>query len=98
MRTTVNIDDRLLAEAKLIAARQHRTIGSVLEEALRKLVEEEATESISRADYVLHTFTPEKAGLLPGVDLEDKELMAELLGDNPLGGDLLGDDANHAPA
>ncbi|MDV3220399.1 type II toxin-antitoxin system VapB family antitoxin [Intrasporangium sp.] len=93
MRTTVNIDDRLLAEAKLIAARQHRTIGSVLEEALRKLIEEESTEPTSRADYVLHTFTPEHPGLLPGVDLEDKELMAELLGDN-----LNGGDADHAPA
>ncbi|HET8987798.1 MAG TPA: type II toxin-antitoxin system VapB family antitoxin [Humibacillus sp.] len=87
MRTTVNIDDRLLAEAKLIAARQHRTIGSVLEDALRELIDKESTPS-ERADFVLHTFTPERTGLLPGVDLEDKELMA----------DLLESDAGNAPA
>ncbi|EWT03336.1 CopG family transcriptional regulator [Intrasporangium oryzae NRRL B-24470] len=94
MRTTVNIDDRLLAEAKLIAARQHRTIGSVLEDALRKLIADEARDSVSRGDYVLHTFVPEMSGVLPGVDLEDRELMAQLLGDNA----VPGDHAGHAPA
>jgi hypothetical protein len=88
MRTTINIDERLLAEAKLIAARQHRTIGSVLEDGLRKLLADEAVDSVTRTDYVLHTFAPDTPGLLPGVDLEDKELMAELLGDN----------VGHAPA
>lgn len=92
MRTTVNIDDRLLAEAKFIAARQHRTIGSVLEDALRKLIADEAADSVSRVDYVLHTFIPDEPGVLPGVDLEDKELMADLLGDNT------GDTTGHVPA
>jgi hypothetical protein len=87
MRTTVNIDERLLAEAKLIAARQHRSIGSVLEDALRALIDKESAPS-ARQDFVLHTFTPARTGLLPGVDLEDKELMA----------DLLESDAGHAPA
>ncbi|MFT4289100.1 ribbon-helix-helix protein, CopG family [Nocardioides sp.] len=35
MRTTVNIDDQLLAAVKVEAARGHRTIGSVIEDALR---------------------------------------------------------------
>jgi hypothetical protein len=78
VRTTVNIDDRLLAEAKLIAARQHRTIGSVLEDALRQLIHSEATPPPG-TDFVLHTYVPEETGLLPGVDLEDKQLMADLL-------------------
>lgn len=82
MRTTVNIDARLLAEAKLIAAREHRTIGSVLEDALRKLIEEDAWPGTPRADFVLHTFEPDRPGTLPGVDLEDKDLMAQLLGDD----------------
>ncbi|MGM0385838.1 MAG: type II toxin-antitoxin system VapB family antitoxin [Actinomycetota bacterium] len=81
MRTTVNIDDRLLAEAKLIAAREHRTIGSVLEDALRKLLDEQASPGTGRVDFALHTFEPEGPGLLPGVDLEDKELIAQILGD-----------------
>lgn len=81
MRTTVNIDARLLAEAKLIAAREHRSIGSVLEDALRTLLEDKTSPS-ARGDFVLHTFEPDKSGLLPGVDLEDTELIAHLLGDN----------------
>ncbi len=88
MRTTVNIDDRLLAEAKLIAAREHRTIGSVLEDALRTLIEDKASPRAPRADFALHTFEPERPELLPGVDLEDKELIAELLGEDDV----------HAPA
>lgn len=77
MRTTVNIDDQLLAEAKLIAARTHRSIGSVLEDALRKLIADHAPASGER--YVLPDYGLGRAGLRAGVDLEDKELMAELL-------------------
>lgn len=82
MRTTVNIDERLLAEAKLIAARTHRTIGSVLEDALRKLLDERPEGS--DGPFKLPVFVPERPGLRPGVDLLDKEQMAELLGDNEL--------------
>ena len=32
-----------------------------------------------RADFVLHTYVPTRTGLLPGVDLEDKDPMADLL-------------------
>jgi hypothetical protein len=84
MRTTVNIDERLLGQAKLIAAREHRSIGSVLEEALQKLLDDEAKPRTG-ADFVLHTFEPSRPGLLPGVDLADKELMAELLEDGDAG-------------
>ncbi len=80
MRTTLNIDEHLLAEAKVIAARQHRTIGSVVEEALRRMLEEPA-DIEPRAPFALPKFQYE-GGLMPGVDLYDKEQMAELLGDN----------------
>lgn len=83
MRTTVNIDEHLLAEAKLIAARSHRTIGSVLEDALRKLLEDRL-EPTADEPFTLPKFECSKPGLLPGVDLMDKEQMAELLGDNEL--------------
>lgn len=81
MRTTVNIDERLLAEAKLIAAREHRPIGSVLEDALRLLLSR-ASDRPRPTSYELPTFEPSEPGLAPGVDLEDKQLIAELLGDN----------------
>ncbi len=84
MRTTVNIDQHLLGEAKLIAAREHRTIGSVLEDALRKLLDDDrARHGAGREDFRLPRFDY-AGGLRPGVDLEDKELMAELLGDNEM--------------
>jgi len=82
VRTTVTIDDRLLAEAKVIAAREHRTIGSVLEDALRTFIEDKGSVEATRVDFVLHTFEPEEPGLLDGVDLEDKEMLAQVLGDN----------------
>lgn len=79
MRTTVTIDDHLLAEAKLIAARTHRTIGSVLEDALRKLIDEQ-TARPSNEPYVLPSF-PTGGGLRPGVDLYDKDQIEALLDD-----------------
>ena len=36
MRTTLNLDDDLLIEAKLLAVRTRRTLTAVIEEALRK--------------------------------------------------------------
>ena len=79
VRTTVTIDDHLLAEAKLLAVRTHRTIGSVLEDALRKLLEQEQQRP---GDFALPRFDYAKPGVHTGVDLEDKEQLAALLGDN----------------
>lgn len=75
MRTTVNIDDELLAEARVIAARTHRTVGSVLEDALRKLIAErtETPQPSALPDFDY------PGGLRPGVDLYDKQVMAEVL-------------------
>ncbi|MBK5216112.1 MAG: hypothetical protein JJE02_00890 [Propionibacteriales bacterium] len=78
MRTTVNIDEQLLAETKLIAARTHRTIGSVLEDALRKLINEQ-TSRASNESYTLPDYS--RGSLRPGVDLENKDQIEELLDD-----------------
>ena len=80
MRTTITIDDDLLAEVKVMAARQHRTIGSVMEEALSAhLRQVREAEQRERVRLPRHRF---RGGLRPGVDLFDKELMADVLGDN----------------
>ncbi|WP_102141637.1 type II toxin-antitoxin system VapB family antitoxin [Mycobacterium hubeiense] len=79
MRTTVNIDDSLLAEAKVVAARTSRSLGSVMEDALRAMLRRDAEER-GRGEFRLPTHG--SGGLQPGVDLEDKEALAELLGDN----------------
>ncbi|MDQ3716379.1 MAG: ribbon-helix-helix protein, CopG family [Actinomycetota bacterium] len=79
MRTTVNIDAHLLAEVKQIAARGNRTIGSVLEDALRRLLAGDA-DVRPAAEFALPSHGA--GGLRPGVDLEDRDGMAELLQDN----------------
>jgi hypothetical protein len=79
MRTTVNIDDDLLAEAKIVAARTSRSLGSVVEDALREMLSRVANES-GTLEFRLPTHG--SGGLRPGVDLDDKDALAELLGDN----------------
>lgn len=84
MRTTLNIDAELLAQAKLIAAREHRTIGSVVDEALQSMVTRQSTEAALVQPLPDFAY---RGGLIAGVDLYDKELMADLLD---------GDDSAHA--
>lgn len=79
MRTTVNIDDHLLAEAKMLAARTSRPLGAILDDALRTLLRSQSG-SDTRGTFQLPTHG--SGGLRPGVDLDDKEALAELLGDN----------------
>lgn len=82
MRTTVSIDERLLAEAKILAARGHRTIGSVLEDALRLLLAEHSRRAEEQGEFSLPTFEPDDPGVRSGIDLLDREALAEALGDN----------------
>ena len=79
MRTTVTIEDHLLSEAKAIAARTHRTIGSVFEDALRQMLARADDPRLPAGAVSLPT--DGGSGLQPGVDLENKEQIAELLGD-----------------
>jgi hypothetical protein len=79
VRTTVNINDHLLAEAKVLAARTSRSLGAVLDDALRTMLRRDADE-YGRSEFRLPTHGT--GGLQAGVDLEDKEALAELLGDN----------------
>jgi plasmid stability protein len=79
VRTTVNIDDNLLAEAKVLAAKTSRSLGAVLEDALRAMLRRQ-TEDRGRTEFRLPTYGA--GGLQPGVDLDDKEAVAELMGDN----------------
>jgi hypothetical protein len=69
MRITVTLDDDLLLRAKRLAARQHRTLTSVLEDALRAALSQAAAAPRRR-----HTTLPvstQPPGLLPGVNLDD---------------------------
>jgi hypothetical protein len=74
MRTTVRLDDQLLAQAKQRAALTGRTLASVIEDALR--------ESLSRQPPTtppveLPTFAGR--GLQPRVDLDDTNALLDLM-------------------
>jgi hypothetical protein len=75
MRTTINIDDALLAQAKQVAARSGRSLAAVVEDALR--------ESLARRDR--HVRQPVElpvfgdGGLQPGVDLDDSAALLDLM-------------------
>jgi Arc/MetJ family transcription regulator len=76
MRTTIKIDDRLLAEAKTQAVRSGRTLNEVVEDALR--------EVLARGDRAVREVPaelPEFAGsrLQPGVDLDDNSSLLDLM-------------------
>lgn len=74
MRTTVKIDDRLLAEAKARAATSGRTLNAVVEDALREaLSRRRRTEGGGRVE--LPTFPGGR--LVPGVDLDDSAALLE---------------------
>lgn len=80
MRTTLNISDDLLAEAKILAVRTHRSVGAVVDDALRILLRSNAVEEPAHWTFP----TSGSGGLRPGVNLEDREALADLLGENAL--------------
>lgn len=77
MRTTVTIDDRLLKQAKVAAARSGRSLSELVEDGLRLVVRADAPRTRERV--ALPTYGG--SGLRPGVELEDKDALAALLGD-----------------
>jgi hypothetical protein len=74
-RTTFRIDEEILAEAKALAARQHRSLNSVMEEALRRLLAT-TQDRANRPPVELTTFGTPGGGLHPG-PAEIKEILAQ---------------------
>jgi hypothetical protein len=75
MRTTINVDAGLLAEAKRRAAERGTTLTRVIEDALR--------ETLSRRDDAVEgpfeTITFRGGGLMPGVDIDDSAGLLDLI-------------------
>jgi hypothetical protein len=65
MRTTIRLDPHLLRDAKKYAASHHRTLTSVIEDALREVL---ARTRADRAPVDLPVST-RGGGAMPGVDL-----------------------------
>jgi hypothetical protein len=76
MRTTINLDNDLLASAKKVAAESGRTLTDVFEDALRESLARRR-EARTRAPIALPTFRG--SGTLPGVDLDDSAALLDLM-------------------
>ena len=74
-RTTIRLDDGLLAEAKARAARSGRTLNAVLEDAIRASLDRPVRVEASPPDLPVC-----RGGrLLAGADLDDNAAVLELM-------------------
>lgn len=74
VRTTVRIDDELYRAVKAQAARSGRTIGEVIEDAVRTALR---TEPPERTMLPLPTYGG--SGVMPGVDLASNAALADAM-------------------
>ena len=77
MRTTVNIDDGILRDAKRLAESRHISLGYVVDEALAMLLAHERRNPKPGGPVDLPVSGG--GGLRPGVDLEVKDALMDLL-------------------
>ena len=75
MRTTLNIDDDLLARLKKIAADSGRTLTAVVEDSLRASLAQRREGKRERVELPVFHGT----GLQPGVDLHDSAALLDLM-------------------
>jgi hypothetical protein len=76
MRTTIRLDDDLLAQVKQAAAQTERTLTAVIEDALREMLARQQGMA-ERAPIQLTTVPG--GGLQPGVDLDDSAALYALM-------------------
>jgi plasmid stability protein len=77
MRTTINLNDDLLRQAKIEAAKSGRTLASILEDALRESLARQ-TKQPTRKKVTLPVSTM-SGGVQPGVDLYDSASLLDLM-------------------
>jgi hypothetical protein len=76
MRTTVNLDDQLLGDAKLLARQTGQTLTAVIEDALRERL---ARRHASAPCGTTRLPTVAGHGPLPGVDLDNSANLRDLM-------------------
>jgi len=74
MRTTIRLNEILLAEAKKYAAESGRTLTSVLEDALRETLTRRRARLKAKP---VRLRTVKGDGVRPGVDLDDSASLLE---------------------
>jgi hypothetical protein len=77
MRTTLNIDEQLLAAYKRVAAESHQSLSHVIQDALREALSLRGTR-VERPPIRLEAL-PEHGSLVPGVDLSSHAALTEAL-------------------
>ena len=75
MRTTVRLNDDLLAAAKQKAAAEHTTLTSLIEDSLRQTLAVRVVKPAER--FLIRAFGV--GGTLPGVDLDDSAALRDLM-------------------
>jgi hypothetical protein len=76
VRTTIRLNERLLAEAKKYAAESGRTLTSVLEDALRETLARRRTRTRTKP---VRLKTVKGDGVRRGVDLDDTASLLDLM-------------------
>ena len=76
MRTTLDLDDALYAEAKKAALASGRSVTAVIEDSLREAL---ARRRAAGRSPVLRLPVLKGRRLLPGVDLDDSAALLDLL-------------------
>ncbi len=76
MRTTIRLDDQLLADARSLALRSGTTLTAMIEEALRESIARRRQAPVTQR-VELPTFRGD--GLQPGVDLDDSSALLDLM-------------------
>jgi hypothetical protein len=75
VRTTIRIDDDLYREAKATAARSGRSVGDLIEDALRTALRSRKEPRAELGELPVFG----GSGVMPGVDLADPRALRELM-------------------
>jgi hypothetical protein len=76
MRTTIRLDDELLAEAKRYASQSGQTLTGLIEDALREVL---ARRSRPRPRERVELITYGRSGMQPGVDLDNSAGLLDVM-------------------
>lgn len=80
MKTTLDIDDQLLSEAKALAAHQRTSLTRLIEEGLHLRLR--ASSPAGRRASVALPLLKGRGGLVAGVDPRSNKALLEALGDD----------------
>lgn len=75
MRTTLHLNESLIKRAKAFALKNHRTLTSVLEESLRRLLDQQKEMPLQK----IMDLCTVKGPVNPGIDLNDSASLLDIM-------------------